>query len=77
MNQIRIYSGARFEAVKEVLAGEVCAVTGPLATRPGQGLGTEPEGERPILEPVLTYRLILPEDWDAHRMMEKLRQLEE
>ena len=77
VNQIRIYSGARFEAVKEARAGEVCAVTGPLATRPGQGLGTEPEGERPILEPVLTYRLILPEDWDAHRMMEKLRQLEE
>ena len=77
MNQIRIYSGSRYETVNEAFAGEVCAVAGPAATYPGQGIGTEKEGERPVLEPVLTYRMILPEDWDAPRMLEKLRQLEE
>ena len=77
VNQIRIYSGSRYETVNEAFAGEVCAVAGPAATYPGQGIGTEKEGERPVLEPVLTYRMILPEDWDAPRMLEKLRQLEE
>ena len=77
VNQIRIYSGSRYETVNEAFAGEVCAVAGPSATYPGQGIGTEKEGERPVLEPVLTYRMILPEDWDAPRMLEKLRQLEE
>ena len=77
VNQIRIYSGSRYETANEAFAGEVCAVAGPSATYPGQGIGTEKEGERPVLEPVLTYRMILPEDWDAPRMLEKLRQLEE
>lgn len=42
VNQIRIYSGAKFESVKEAAAGCICAVTGPLPTHPGQGIGSEP-----------------------------------
>ena len=77
VNQIRIYSGAKYEMVQEVQAGQVCALTGPEQTYPGQGLGTEPESELPVLEPVLTCSVILPEDCDVHTMLRNLKQLEE
>ena len=77
INQIRIYSGAKSEAVSEAEAGTICAVTGPLLTHPGQGLGIEEASELPLLEPVLTYRILLPEDCDVHKMLQNLRQLEE
>lgn len=76
-DQIRIYSGARYEAVSEAEAGTVCAVTGLTGTKPGQGLGMEKEAELPLLEPVLTYQILLPEDCNVHTMLQKLRQLEE
>ena len=60
-DQIRIYSGARFELVKEVPAGTVCAVTGLSHTFPGQGLGVTENSNMPVLEPVLNYQIILPE----------------
>lgn len=60
-NQLRVYSGARYETVQEARAGMVCAVTGLTETRPGQGLGAETEAAVPLLEPVLTYRILLPE----------------
>lgn len=77
VNQIRIYSGARYETVNEAEPGCICAVTGPVNTRPGQGLGAEMQSELPLLEPVLTYRLELPEGCDVHGMIRNLRQLEE
>ena len=77
INQIRVYSGSKFELVNEAEAGMVCAVTGPLRTRPGQGLGEEAEAELPLLEPVLTYRVALPEGCDIHKMLRDLKQLEE
>ncbi|MDO4165917.1 MAG: TetM/TetW/TetO/TetS family tetracycline resistance ribosomal protection protein [Eubacteriales bacterium] len=77
VNQIRIYSGERYEAVSEAAAGTVCAVTGLGATYPGEGLGEEQESELPILEPVLTYQILLSKEWDAGRAMPLLRQLEE
>ncbi len=77
VNQIRIYSGARFEAVKEAFPGMVCAVTGPMATYPGQGIGREKESGLPVLEPVLNYRIRLPEGCDVVKMLGSLRQLEE
>ena len=61
VNQIRIYSGAKYELVPSVRAGQVCAVTGPEDTCPGQGLGAEQASDMPVLEPVLTYRIVLPE----------------
>lgn len=77
INQIRIYSGEKFEAVKEVEAGRVCAVTGLENTRPGQGIGAEEESDLPVLEPVLTYQILLPDDCDVHKMLLNLKILEE
>ncbi len=77
INQIRIYSGAKYEAVDEVQAGTVCAVTGLTRTFPGEGLGMEAESGMPVLEPVLTYQIQLPPDCDVHVMLKNLRQLEE
>ena len=76
-DQLRIYSGGKFTTVNEVPAGGVCAVTGLSQTYPGQGLGIEAESEQPALEPVLTYRVGLPQGPDAHTALGKLRQLEE
>lgn len=76
-DQIRIYSGSQFQTVDAVDAGTVCAVTGLDHTRCGEGLGTEFSSELPILEPVLTYQIRLPEGCDAHQIIGKLRQLEE
>ncbi len=77
INQIRLYSGEKYETVGEVNAGEVCAVTGPTGTFPGQGIGMEKASIMPVLEPVLTCKLYLPEGCDAAVMLTKLRQLEE
>ena len=77
VDQIRIYSGARYEAVEEVQAGTICAVIGLSHTYPGTGLGTEIGSEVPILEPILNYQIILPKSCDPHPMLSKLRQLEE
>ena len=77
INQIRIYSGEKFEAVTEAEAGSICAVTGLTRTYPGEGLGIEGESELPMLEPVLSYRIELPEGYDPALMLPKLRQLEE
>ena len=76
-DQIRIYSGAGFEAVKEAPAGSVCAVTGLTRTHAGQGLGIEQTSGEPLLIPVLNYEIQLPEECDVHQMFLKLRQLEE
>lgn len=77
VNQIRIYSGAKYEMVSQIEAGRVCAVTGLNYTYPGEGLGIEKESELPVLEPVLTYRVQLPEECDVHVMLGNLRKLEE
>lgn len=77
VDQIRIYSGARYQAVDEVQAGTVCAVTGLSRTYPGQGLGLEAASEPPALQPVLTYQVILPEGCDPHTALLKLNVLEE
>ena len=76
-DQIRLYSGAKYELTPEAEAGTVCAVTGLTRTYPGEGLGIERESELPVLEPVLNYQIILPDDCDPHQMLQKLRQLEE
>ena len=77
INQIRIYSGTKFETINEAEAGTICAVTGPALTKPGQGYGAEKETGSPLLEPVLTYQVILPDGYDAHKMLKNLRLLEE
>ena len=77
VNQIRIYSGTKYELVNEADAGMVCAVTGLDHTYPGQGFGIEAQAETPVLEPVLHFRLILPEGVEPAVMLPKLRQIEE
>lgn len=76
-DQLRIYSGTKFEAVDIVEAGSICTVTGLSQTFPGQGLGCEAGSEAPTLEPVLTYRLDLPDNWPAQLALPQLKQLEE
>lgn len=77
VNQIRIYSGAKFEAVNEASVGCVCAVTGLTKTLPGEGIGAEKSAEEAVLEPVLVYRIALADGVDALSMLQKLKQLEE
>ncbi len=76
VNQIRVYSGNKFTAVDSVEAGAVCAVTGVSFTRSGDGLGAEDNADLPVLEPVLTYSVELPEKIDAHTALAKLKILE-
>lgn len=77
ITQLRRYSGAKFQPVESVSAGQVCALLGLTATYPGQGLGAAAPAPPPLLEPVVTYRLVLPPDCQAQVMLPKLRQLEE
>ncbi|MBU5626902.1 TetM/TetW/TetO/TetS family tetracycline resistance ribosomal protection protein [Oscillibacter sp. MSJ-2] len=77
VDQIRIYSGAKFVPTEEAEAGTVCAVTGLSRTRPGDGLGAEPPSPEPVLSAVLAYRLLLPKGCDPHSAWSRLVQLEE
>lgn len=77
VNQIRIYSGEKYETADELSAGTVCAVTGLNYTYPGEGLGMEQASDMPILEPVLTYQILLPKGMDVAVLLPKLRLLEE
>ena len=77
VDQIRIYSGNKHELAQEAEAGMVCAVTGLDTTYPGQGLGIEKASDMPVLEPVLTYRIVLPEDADVQASLRNFKLLEE
>lgn len=77
VNQIRIYSGAKYMAVDEVCGGMICAVTGLTQTYPGEGLGREEDSKEAVLEAVLTYKMELPDGVDVHTALTKLRRLEE
>lgn len=75
--QLRLYSGRKFETAQTVSAGDVVAVVGLSETRPGQGLGAEPDADTPLLTPAMGYRIGLPAGIDAQSVLPKLRQLEE
>lgn len=77
ITQIRIYSGIKYEAVESVGTGQVCAVLGLTGTFPGQGLGAEPDSATAVLEPVLSYTLLLPAGADARTVWPKLLLLQE
>lgn len=77
VNQIRIYSGEKYEMVPEAEEGMICAVTGLNYTYPGEGLGAESDSKAPSLEPVLSYKIELPQGCDVHKMLGNLRVLEE
>lgn len=76
INELRIYTGSRFEPISNASAGDVCAVTGLSHVRPGDALGAEPAPERPTLAPVLTYG-VLTGDADIHTVLSALRELAE
>ena len=77
IDQIRIYSGSKYRVEQEVSAGTVCAMTGPVTTFIGEALGAEQGDTIPLLEPVMTYRIVLPDECDVHQMYQKLCELEE
>lgn len=77
ISQIRLYSGDKFEQTDRAAAGEICAVLGLSETYVGQGLGAESDGGRPILEPVLSYRIVLPPDCSPILYFPKFKELEE
>lgn len=74
---LRLYSGAKYAAVELAEQGELCTVTGLTRTYPGQGLGADADADAPLLEPVLSYRILLPKEVDPMVLLPKLRQLEE
>ena len=76
-DQLRLYSGAKFQLIGSALPGAVCAVTGLADSYPGEGLGFEPDAAAPALEPVLRYRVILPDGCDVHTALRQLRELEQ
>lgn len=77
IDQIRIYSGIKYETADEADAGTICAVTGLSKTFPGEGIGIEEGSYFPVIEPVLNYQLILPKDCSPYAMFTSLLQLEE
>ena len=76
-NQLRLYSGAKYTLAEAIGPGQVCAVTGLTRAKPGTGLGAERDSDLPVLEPVLSYRVCLPEGADVHAALGKLHRLEE
>jgi len=77
VSQIRVYSGSKYETLQEAEAGTVCAVIGPENTKPGMVLGEGQPSLLPVLEPVLSYKILLPEDVAPVQMLPKLRMIEE
>ncbi|MDO4632489.1 MAG: TetM/TetW/TetO/TetS family tetracycline resistance ribosomal protection protein [Eubacteriales bacterium] len=76
-DQIRVYSGTGYQMVQEAKAGEICTVTGWQHSYAGQGLGAAKDAKTPVLSPVLTYRITLPEGVDVHPAYQKFTQLAE
>ena len=76
-NQLRLYSGAKYTLTEAIGPGQVCAVTGLTHAKPGAGLGAERDSDVPVLEPVLSYQVLLPEGADVHAALGKLHRLEE
>ena len=76
-NQLRLYSGAKYTLAERIGPGQVCAVTGLTQARPGEGLGAERDSDLPVLEPVLSYQVLLPEGADVHAALGQLHRLEE
>lgn len=75
--QLRLYSGSSYKTADEAGAGQICAVTGLTRTYAGQGLGSQQQAAAPVLEPVMTYRVVLPDNMNVYEALMKLRQLEE
>lgn len=77
VSSIRFYTGEKFRTSESAEAGMVCAVTGLTGTYAGQGIGAENDSDEAALEPVMTYRVSLPEDKNVYEALKELRILED
>ena len=77
VNQIRLYQGAKYELLQEAAAGSLVCITGLDYSYPGEGLGAEEKGKDPVLEPVMTYEILPPAEYDKSKFRLQLRMLEE
>ncbi len=77
ISQLRIYSGAKYDTAETVLPGQICAALGLTGTYPGQGLGAAGDFAEPLLEPVMSYRVILPPQSEPAVLLPKLMQLDQ
>ena len=77
INQIRIYSGKKYELVEEVGEGEICAISGLKTTYVGQGLGECKSKVAPVIEPVMMYQIVPDEEVDLVLFYQNLKQFEE
>ena len=77
VTQIRLYHGTKFQTVETVETGMICAVTGLTKTYAGEGLGKEHDAAHPVLSPVLSYRVNVPDNLDAHKVLENFQKLEQ
>lgn len=77
VNQIRIYTGDRYDTCNEAAAGIICAVSGLNQSAAGQGIGADTGNTMYLLEPVLSYRMIVPEQLNARQIYPSIKQLEE
>lgn len=75
IKELRLYSGSKYTQAEEASAGTLCALVGLSGTFSGQCLGCEPQGKGPVLEPVMTYTLELPQGCDPRLMLPKLMEL--
>ena len=77
VTEIRLYNGERYESLQEAHAGQVCTLLGLSDTKPGQGLGACDDADVPLMEAVLNYQVIPPEDYPLPTLLANMRQLEE
>lgn len=77
ISSIRFYSGDKFRTAEIVSPGEICAVTGLTATYAGQGLGCAESIADALMQPVMTYRIIIPDDKNISDVLNDMRRLED
>ena len=77
ISSVRFYSGEKFRTAEQALAGEICAVTGLTGTYAGQGIGCIRNSDRAVLEPVMTYTVILPDEKNVYEALKDMRRLED
>lgn len=77
VSSIRFYTGEKLRTADIAEAGEICAVTGLVGTFAGQGMGSERDSDDVLFEPVMTYRVIYPDDKNAFDVLKELRLLED
>lgn len=76
VDQIRCYSGKKYEMVSEIDAGQVCAVKGLQNIQIDEWFGNEKKFPPLQLIPYLRYEICLPNHCDKNKALKQLQQLE-